>query len=90
MCIDSREYAEWIAFDRLYPIGLDRADWHAAMIASVLANAFRGKGRRFRVQDFLPEFGPRPQKTPEQIGAVLMQFAKMHNARIAAAKKGKK
>ena len=63
------EFAEWYEFYRLDPWGEERADWRAGMIASVLANVNRGKkGRTFKPEDFMPEFGPK--ETAQQSGAM--------------------
>ncbi len=48
------ELQEWMAFDRLSPIGDDRGDLQAGIIASTVANAHRSRGRPFRPQDFMP------------------------------------
>lgn len=55
--MSSAEFAEWIAFDRLSPIGPERADLRAGIIASTVANVQRGKSdRALSVQDFMPTF----------------------------------
>lgn len=48
-----REFAEWAAFDRLEPIGGRRGDWHAALVATTIANVNRGKRRPWRLDEFL-------------------------------------
>jgi hypothetical protein len=55
--MDSRELSEWMAFDLVEPIGGRRSDYQAAIIASTVANANRGKGRVLQVNDFIPEYG---------------------------------
>lgn len=51
---------EWEAYDTIEPIGAHRDDWHAASICAAVMNAMaiqiRSK-KRFRVKDFLLEFG---------------------------------
>jgi len=39
--ISSPEFAEWIAFDRLDPIGREREDRNAGLVAMMIANANR-------------------------------------------------
>lgn len=39
--VDSAEFVEWQAYDRLEPFGEDRADLRAGIIASTLANSTR-------------------------------------------------
>jgi hypothetical protein len=52
--LTEREMAEWFAFHQMEPIGGQRADWHAAIIAATVANANRGKGRpAAKAEDFL-------------------------------------
>lgn len=48
------ELQEWLAFDRISPIGDDRDDLRAGIIASTVANAHRSRGKAFRPQDFMP------------------------------------
>ena len=55
--MDSRELTEWMAFDLVEPIGGRRSDYQAAIIASTVANANRGKGRAMNPDDFIPEYG---------------------------------
>jgi len=63
--VDSRELAEWRAYERLEPFGEWRADYRAAIVASVMANAFRGKeSRAFTPEDFMPKFGE-PKREPD-------------------------
>lgn len=40
----SRHYREWLAYFNLEPFGAWRDNWHAALIAAVIANVNRGKG----------------------------------------------
>ena len=56
--IDSRELTEWAAFERVEgPIGQERADGHAGIVASIVANSNRKKGRRaFEPNDFIPDW----------------------------------
>jgi len=84
--IDSREYSEWLAYDRFDPIGLDRGDWQAALIASTVANSVRAKGDRpSRVEDFVFKFaGDREPETSaaniERMEQQMTAFARQHNA----------
>ncbi len=55
--ISSREFAEWMAYDRIDPIGRDRDDWRAVFLATLLANIHRPKGKRpYRLKDFWPRW----------------------------------
>ncbi|MEU8264912.1 DUF4035 domain-containing protein [Micromonospora sp. NPDC048999] len=59
--IDARELSAWAAYERVTgPLGPDRADIHAAIIASTIANANRGKGGRVaKPEDFIPRWDQR-------------------------------
>ena len=66
--IDSREFAEWIAFDRIQPIGPDRQDVLAGTIAATVANCAMGRrhGPAYQWQDFAPKWGGDRQRAKEQ------------------------
>jgi hypothetical protein len=86
-----RQFLAWKAYDELEPIGGLRGDWHAASICTMLANiaaAQSGSKKRFRVADFLLEFGPEraPIETPRQT----WQEQKMIAMMCAAAANSKK
>ena len=82
-CIDSREFAEWMAFSQVHPFGDERADWRSGLIAATVANVFRGKQRAFRPEDFMPRFGPlRATKTAAQIESEIMVWVRIHNKQI--------
>jgi len=66
---NSRELSEWIAFARVEPFGLYRADVRSAIIACVIANANRDpkkKSSLFKVEDFMPKFEPEPEMSTDQ------------------------
>lgn len=55
--MSSRAFAEWMAFDRLEPIGEGRADLRAGIIASTVFNMNRGKDTPARSpSDYMPTF----------------------------------
>ena len=54
--IDSHEFAEWLAYDRISPIGEERQDLNAGIISATIANAHAAKGRHFKAADFMPDF----------------------------------
>ncbi len=41
----SRLLLEWMEYERLEPFGAQRDNYHAAMIATILANAYRDRKR---------------------------------------------
>lgn len=56
--MSSSELTEWIAYENLTgPLGRRRQDIQAATIATVIANANRSKGRKFKISDFLIPYG---------------------------------
>ena len=57
--ITSAQFAEWMAYSRLEPWGEDRDDLRTGIVASVIANSNRGKGKKpYKPQDFMPDFEP--------------------------------
>ena len=51
--IDSKEFAEWMAYYQIEPFGEERADLREAMVPFMLANAFGEKGKKPKLEDFL-------------------------------------
>lgn len=49
----SREFAAWVAYQRIEPLGFDRLEVMIAQLSALVANALRGKGRAYRISDFL-------------------------------------
>jgi len=57
--IDSREFAEWLAYSNLEPFGPEREDQRAGMIAAIIANVNRDPAKRpepYDVEDFFPRY----------------------------------
>ena len=52
--IDSREFAEWIAFDRISPLEPKRADIRTAMQCQVIAMGAGAKNAQ--IKDFVPDW----------------------------------
>lgn len=73
--LSSSELTEWIAFERMTgPLGRRRGDIQAATIAATIANANRGKGgKKFKISDFLVEYG-RVEKSPEELLEAIKGF----------------
>jgi len=51
--LSASELSEWQAFYRLEPFGDVRANWHAAVVAQIIAQAFSFGGGRPKVADFM-------------------------------------
>ena len=82
--IDAREYALWRAYYEIEPFGEERADLRAAIIAMTIANVFRGRGRSYKAEDFMPDFDRRVRRqTNEQMWAILCVVAGMQNRKVA-------
>jgi len=76
-------FLDWMAYNTCSPIGEWRADHRAAMIACTMANVMRGKkGRRARMKDFMPDFGPKVvhRQSIEEMKANLMGFTAAYQA----------
>jgi hypothetical protein len=82
--ISPDEFRSWVAFDRIEPLGGRRADIHAGIIASVVANCNRAKnGKAFKPEDFIPKWGERQKAAdPAMLARKLDMFTKIHNASI--------
>jgi hypothetical protein len=82
--LSSHQIAEWMAYNKIEPFG-ERSAWlQTGIIASVIANAHRGKkGKVFKPEDFMPSFEveeTKPQSMEEQRGVLkqIFGFAKKH------------
>lgn len=62
--MDAVEFAEWMQFDKVEPIGGQRADYHAAMIAWAVRSPHVDRRSREKVEDFIPKWGPAEWKQP--------------------------
>lgn len=79
--VDSKELAEWIAYDMIEPIGSVRTDLAAGIVASTVANCHRGKNQSaFSPMDFMPLQKPAEEQTPEEIGKKLRAFSIMNKS----------
>lgn len=74
-CLGSKEFVDWIAYDRSSPIGDERGDLQAALIAQVLFNMLRGQRTQpAELEDFVLKFGMPQGKSPQQIEDFLKAF----------------
>jgi hypothetical protein len=65
--MSAREFDQWIAYDRVEPIGEWRADIRNAMLMTLLANVHRDPKRRpFKLDQFLP-FVPKHAPTADEL-----------------------
>lgn len=69
--LGSAELTEWMAYEKISgPLGRRRHDIQAATVASTIANANRGKGKKFEVRDFLPAYGLERQGPRDMLAAI--------------------
>jgi len=74
--LDAAELAEWEALYSVEPWGEVRGDLQTALLAAVLANQWREKGKsKAAVKDFLPDYWGSKQQTPDQMRALAEAFA---------------
>jgi hypothetical protein len=80
--ISSAEFVEWCAYDRIDPYGPERLDYHAGLIASMIANVNAAGGKTYTAADFMPKFDRRVKRqTPAEARANFLTFASAHNGR---------
>ncbi|WP_435107789.1 phage tail assembly protein T [Nocardiopsis synnemataformans] len=70
--MSSAELTRWMAWEQISgPIGQQRDDQLFALLAAVVSNANRGKGRKAKPKDFLPDWDrERGTSWEEQLAAV--------------------
>lgn len=73
------EFVDWVAYSRIEPFSDERADWRAALVASVMAETHRGQTKRkkpYQPKDFLLKF----EKPQVQTWQSQLAFVEMLNA----------
>ena len=68
---------EWFAFANLNPIGDDRGDLQAGIVASTVARSLGGS--RCTPFDFMPKFGRAPEPNVEAMKSAFRAFARRSN-----------
>jgi len=79
-----------MSFNEISPIGGIRGDLHAAIVACTMANAWAGKGKSYKLADFLLKFGADSTPTQKELDvkvSQLEQWGRMHNKLVETAKK---
>lgn len=74
------EFAEWVAFLEVEPVGGVRDDLHTAMLMTLLANANRDRKRHpkpFALQEFWPDFWKTPDAEKKVDPAAIMAKFKL-------------
>lgn len=73
----------WIEYYEYEPFGEERADLRTAIVACVVANANRSRNQKpFKVNDFMPKFGPKQPQTWQQQKAMFNPFKQHHNTQV--------
>ena len=63
----SAQFAEWLAYSRLEPGGEERDDLRMGVLASMIANMFREKGKKpAQPTDFILNFEPENEEAKVQ------------------------
>jgi len=75
--MDSREFAEWMAYNSIEPFGDERADLRAALISCTMANLWSKK--RHKLKDFLFNFKPKTIQTAQEIKSMLKAYCQGFN-----------
>lgn len=68
--MSAREFAEWVAYHSISPIGPERGDLRAGRLAYEFAAAMGTLGNR-KLKDFVMDFEPAKPKTPEELTSAL-------------------
>jgi len=72
--ISSREFAEWMAYDRIDPFGAKRGDLQAGIVASTLVNLFSKNGKA-TPDNFLLKFERRVRRNAQDIYSMVKTWA---------------
>jgi hypothetical protein len=93
--MSSREFSEWLAFQRHEPIGVERLDILFASLSALLANVNRDEKQRpepYQMSDFLIEWWREAEperaavsggKTPDEIYLAVKTWAMIAGAKKA-------
>ncbi len=79
--ISWREFAEWIAYDRLNPFGLERGDMQAGIVASAAVTPYLKPGAKISAADYMPDFLAEAKPAQDwRVGkAMMLQYSSRHN-----------
>lgn len=82
--ISADELTEWMAYERIAgPLGPDRGDYQAGVIAATIANVNRKKNsRKYRPADFIPRWMREAAKTPEQMRTKLIELTRLFGGTV--------
>ena len=64
--MSSKEFLQWIAFNKLEPGYPQREDDHTALICHTIGNMLKSKGKPFELSDFYINYEPKNKEKPRQ------------------------
>lgn len=83
--LTAKQFIDWEFFEQLEPFGDLRADYHAAQIATMIANVNRGKDQKpYKIEDFLIKFEEKKKQSPKEQLAIAYSIARMQAALMRA------
>lgn len=69
--IDGPELAAWMAYEQVTgTLGPERDDMLMAMLATVVASPWVGKGKKLKPTDFMPDWDQKPQTADQMLNTV--------------------
>jgi hypothetical protein len=70
------EFVGWQAYNAIAPLDLaQRLEQIIAQLTALTANANKGKsGKKYKTQDFMPDYTPKKQQTGDQMIAAMNKF----------------
>ena len=82
--VDAKEFAMWVAYDRMNPIGDDRVDLLFGSLSALIFNIKRGKRTPSKTaNEFMPRWSiEASRQTPEEMQKRLLAGFKQHNIAV--------
>ena len=66
--VDSREFAEWIAFNSTDPFSVNRTEGMLSILCALVANQHLKKGMKpFHPEDFIPKYSTPKRESSEDL-----------------------
>ncbi len=68
LCINSVEFSEWMAYNNIEPITIDRSERMLSILCAIVGNALKGeKVKPLKPEDFMINAAPRHKPKPAEI-----------------------
>lgn len=77
----AREFYQWLAYDRIEPLGARGERFQLAQLTSIVTNMMRGKGRAYQLHEFVPWWRAPVQKAAA-LWAQFTAIVKRHNEKF--------